>query len=55
MDLTQMLDRIVPKLADLVKDDRAIVQPLIEHMHAGVIRPVTDDERETIIRLSGEH
>lgn len=53
MDLTQMLDRIVPKLATLVENDRAIVQPVIEHMHAGVIRPVTDDERDAIIRLSG--
>jgi len=53
MDLTHMLERIVPKLAELVEKDRATVQPLIDHMHAGVIRPVTDDERAAIIRLSG--
>ena len=53
MDLTKMLDKITSKLATLVEQDRAIVQPLIEHMHAGVIRAVTDEERQAIIRLSG--
>ncbi len=53
MDLTHMLEQIVPKLAELVEEDRATVRPLIDHMHAGVIRPVTDEERAAILRLSG--
>jgi hypothetical protein len=52
MDLTAHLHRIAPKLPSLPECDRAIVAPLIEHMHAGVVRTVTDKERSTIIRLS---
>jgi hypothetical protein len=53
MDLTELLDRIIPKLPELHEDDHKIVAPLIEHMDAGVIRTVTDDERSALIRLSG--
>jgi hypothetical protein len=53
MDLTAMLEKIEPKLPSLRAKERAILQPLVDHMHAGVIRPVTDDERSMLIRLSG--
>jgi hypothetical protein len=53
MDLTDMLKKIVPNLSSLRDDDRAIVAPVIEHMHAGVIRPVSEIERSAIMRLSG--
>lgn len=53
MDLTTMLEKIEPKLSSLRGKERAIIQPLIEHMHAGVIRSVTEGERNAIIRLSG--
>lgn len=53
MDLTELLHRVAAKLPSLQEDDRAIVAPLIEHMHAGVIRPVTDDERSVLVRLGG--
>jgi len=53
MDLTAMLEKIEPKIPSLRAKERAVLQSLIDHMHAGVIRPVTDDERDTIIRLSG--
>ena len=52
MDLTDLLHRIIPKLPSLQNDDHAVVAPLIAHMHAGVVRPVSDDERNAIIRLS---
>ena len=53
MDLTAMLEKIEPKIPSLRAKERVVLQSLIDHMHAGVIRPVTDDERDTIIRLSG--
>lgn len=53
MDLTDLLHQIAPKLPMLHEEDQAIVAPLIEHMHAGVIRPVSEIERSTVIRLSG--
>lgn len=53
MDLTAMLEKIEPKLPSLRAKERLFLQPLIDHMHAGVIRPVSDDERAVIIRLSG--
>ena len=53
MDLTDLLHQIIPKLPTLHEDDHAIVAPLIEHMHAGVIRPVSEIERSAVIRLSG--
>jgi hypothetical protein len=53
MDLTDLLHNLTPKLPTLAEGDRAIVAPLIDHMHAGVIRPVTDDERSLLIRLGG--
>lgn len=53
MDLTEILNKLAPTLPSLAEDDRVIVAPLIDHMHAGVIRPVTDDERSVLIRLGG--
>jgi hypothetical protein len=53
MDLTEILDKLAPKLPSLAEADRVIVAPLIDHMHAGVIRPVTDEERSVLIRLGG--
>jgi hypothetical protein len=53
MDLTDLLHSLAPRLASLTEDDRAIVEPLLEHMHAGVIRPISDDERPLLVRLIG--
>jgi hypothetical protein len=54
MDLTELLHRLAPKLPTLAEEDRAVVAPLIDHMHAGVIRPVTDGERALLIQLGGD-
>ncbi|MDQ7982252.1 hypothetical protein QYH69_34065 [Paraburkholderia sp. SARCC-3016] len=54
MDLTELLHKLAPKLPTLAEADRAKIAPHIDHMHAGVIRPVTDDERLLIAQLSGD-
>ncbi|MFM0226162.1 hypothetical protein [Paraburkholderia dipogonis] len=53
MDLSEILDKLAPKLLSLAEADRVIVTPLVDHMHAGVVRPVTDEERLVLIRLGG--
>ncbi|MFM0058512.1 hypothetical protein PQR64_23100 [Paraburkholderia phytofirmans] len=53
MDLTEILDELAPKLPSLAEEDRVIVAPLVDHMRAGVIRPVTEEERLVLIRLGG--
>jgi hypothetical protein len=51
MDLSEALKTILSKESQMGSVAREIIQPVVDHMDAGVIRPVTDVERRAIMNL----
>ncbi|AJG18775.1 hypothetical protein [Cupriavidus basilensis] len=54
MTNSQILMAIAPKIEELAAEDQAVVRPLLEYMIAGQVRPLSDDERITIVRVHEE-